>query len=114
MPTYKGFGGETMPRGGKAVYVDGVPLDPRNDLRNHSPDGFSWGYGGSGPAQLALAILARHFRSRENGDELACEIYQQFKWLATARLPIDLDWTLTSAEIDSLVAPLMPRSQTEE
>jgi hypothetical protein len=34
-------------------------LDPRpsQKLFNHSPDGFQWGYGGSGPAQLALAIL---------------------------------------------------------
>ena len=30
-------------------------LDPRYDLRAHS-DGFEWGYGGSGPAQLALAL----------------------------------------------------------
>jgi hypothetical protein len=37
---------------------DFKPLDPRYDLRNHSPAGFEWGYGGSGPAQLALAILA--------------------------------------------------------
>ena len=34
-----------------------TPLDPRYDLRNHSPTGFAWGYGGSGPSQLALAIL---------------------------------------------------------
>ncbi len=27
------------------------------DICNHSPSGFEWGYGGSGPAQLALAIL---------------------------------------------------------
>ncbi|HMF28341.1 MAG TPA: DUF6166 domain-containing protein, partial [Candidatus Cybelea sp.] len=33
-----------------------LPL--RLDLYNHSPDGFEIGYGGSGPAQLALAILA--------------------------------------------------------
>jgi hypothetical protein len=33
-------------------------LDPRSDLRNHSPDGFNWGYGGSGPAQLSLALTA--------------------------------------------------------
>jgi hypothetical protein len=33
-------------------------LPPRCDLYNHSPTGFAWGYGGSGPAQLALAILA--------------------------------------------------------
>ena len=26
-------------------------------VKNYSPDGFNWGYAGSGPAQLALAIL---------------------------------------------------------
>ena len=40
------------------VTVDMEPLDPRLDLANHSPTGFEWGYGGSGPAQLALALLA--------------------------------------------------------
>ena len=33
-------------------------LDPRLDIWNHSPSGLEWGYRGSGPAQLALAILA--------------------------------------------------------
>lgn len=34
------------------VYVDGKRLDPEpsQKVRNHSPDGFYWGYGGSGPA----------------------------------------------------------------
>ncbi len=34
-------------------------ITPENSqkLYNHSPDGFNWGYAGSGPAQLALAIL---------------------------------------------------------
>jgi len=27
-------------------------------INYHSPDGFEWGYGGSGPADLALAIMA--------------------------------------------------------
>lgn len=27
----------------------------------HSPDGFEWGYGGSGPADLALSMLADYF-----------------------------------------------------
>lgn len=42
-----------------SVYVDGVPLSPARSLAvfNHSPDGFAWGYGGSGPSQLALALL---------------------------------------------------------
>ena len=32
-----------------------LPL--RLDIFSHSPSGFEWGYLGSGPAQLALAIL---------------------------------------------------------
>ena len=28
------------------------PLDPRLDLRNHSPTGFEWGYSGSGGGML--------------------------------------------------------------
>lgn len=50
-------------------------LPPRNDLRDHSPDGFAWGYGGSGPAQLALAICAH---ATENRDR-ALAVYQSFK-----------------------------------
>lgn len=41
------------------AWLDNERLDPADSLTvfNHSPDGFAWGYGGSGPAQLALAIL---------------------------------------------------------
>lgn len=57
----KTYIGERLEHGCE-VYVleDGKrrPLSLRLDLRNHSPEGFEWGYGGSGPAQLALAILA--------------------------------------------------------
>lgn len=44
---------------GRTVSIDGLLVHPRQSQRvmNHSPDGFEWGYGGSGPAQLALAIL---------------------------------------------------------
>lgn len=43
----------------RRVWVDDEPLSPKRSQKvwNHSPDGFNWGYGGSGPAQLALAIL---------------------------------------------------------
>jgi hypothetical protein len=37
-----------------------APLNPRFDVRKHSPDGFEWGYDGSGPAQLALALVLHH------------------------------------------------------
>ncbi|HTW51640.1 MAG TPA: DUF6166 domain-containing protein, partial [Stellaceae bacterium] len=51
-------------------------LDPRLDLCNHSPTGFEWGYPGSGPAQLALAILADFL----GDDARAIALHQEFKW----------------------------------
>jgi uncharacterized protein DUF6166 len=76
------------------VTLNGRPLDPRFDLWNHSPTGFEWGYGGSGPAQLALAILADHL----GDDEQALALYQSFKRAVVAKLP-KRGWTLTSTDI---------------
>ena len=97
------------------VLADGEPLSPRNDLFNHSPSGFEWGYPGSGPAQLALALLADHFALRPESmrvaksilgihdaiapmpgeeavfavtsDELAVRLHQKFKAAVVAGLP---------------------------
>jgi len=55
-------------------------LSARRDLFNHSPCGFEWGYGGSGPAQLALAILCKVLHD----DERAVQLYQQFKFRVVA------------------------------
>jgi hypothetical protein len=56
------------------------PLPLRLDLFNHSPTGFSWGYGGSGPAQLALALLADAL----GDDGLAVRLHQAFKFRVVA------------------------------
>jgi len=77
------------------VTVNGIPLNPRLDLRNHSPTEFEWGYCGSGPAQLALAILADHL----GDDEDALDLYQRFKWAVIAELPRHR-WMLTGSQID--------------
>jgi len=68
------------------------PLRLRHDLRAHA-DGFEWGYGGGGPAQLALAIL-----SDVVGAERAVGCYQRFKFDVVARLPKG-DWELTREEV---------------
>ena len=91
------------------VRVDGVPLNPRFDLRLHSPNGFEWGYGGSGPAQLALAILANHF----GDDEWALNLYQRFKWAVIAQLPWK-EWTLTSVEIDHILQTIRHKAELQE
>jgi hypothetical protein len=83
------------------VTVNGRPLNPRLDLWNHSPTGFEWGYGGSGPAQLALALLADHL----GDDHEAVLLHQDFKFAVVARLP-KRGWTLTSREIDQAIENL--------
>lgn len=63
----------------KRVWPDGIPrslpLETSLKLRNHSPTGFSWGYYGSGPAQLALALLY----DATSDPETAQGYYQMFK-----------------------------------
>jgi hypothetical protein len=65
--------------------MNGKLLKPRESQRvyNHSPDGFAWGYGGSGPAQLALAILLKLTRNPEK----AVRQHQDFKWKYITTLP---------------------------
>lgn len=83
------------------VTVDGRVLDPRFDLCTHSPTGFEWGYGGSGPAQLALALLA----DRLADDGQALGLYQALKFKIVAGLPRE-GWTLKGSEIDEAVRAL--------
>ena len=55
-----------------------------HEVKRHSPDGFEWGYGGSGPEELALNILSSMIgleAAQENG------LYQQFKWDFIAHMP---------------------------
>lgn len=57
MPIYRGY--RYQEAGELVVTKDGETLSPKpsQKLWDHSPDGFQWGYAGSGPAQLALALL---------------------------------------------------------
>lgn len=73
---------------------DVVTLDPVSRIRNHSPTGFEWGYSGSGPAQLALALLFYALR-----DEGAAEAaHQEFKSEVVARL----DWRCWTMTVDQI------------
>lgn len=87
----------------RQVFINGVELLPDESLamRRHSPDGFAWGYGGSGPAQLALALLL-HFTK----DKLfSSRYYQMFKSDILVPLDIDEDFKL----VDSVVTDWVKR-----
>jgi hypothetical protein len=51
------------------------------DEVNHSPTGFEWGYWGSGPAQLAYAILRVYCSIvlKDPAEDIPRHYYQKFK-----------------------------------
>lgn len=93
------------------VTADDKPLNARFDLDNHSPNGFEWGYAGSGPAQLALAILAdaigapmgkkppSGFEHDSNKRLMAVRLHQDFKRQFIAGLARNLRWTITEKTV---------------
>lgn len=63
-------------------HPEGIYVNIPQVIVRHSPTGFEWGYGGSGPADFALNILAQYI-----GNERANTLYQRFKWEFIATLP---------------------------
>lgn len=87
--------------------ADGTPinteaLSPERSqaLVNHSPNGFSWGYGGSGPAQCALGILL----DVTDNDEIALRWYQSFKSEVIAHMPTDKKIQLAEQKVQEWLA----------
>lgn len=74
---------------------------PSQKIRNHSPDGFQWGYGGSGPSQLALALVL----DLGVADWAAEVIYQRFKDEVVCTLPAK--WRKTEHELRAVVERLL-------
>jgi hypothetical protein len=83
------------------VLYGSVRINPRESQRliNHSPDGFSWGYGGSGPSQLALAILLMMI-----DEEDALRLYQDFKWKFIAGAPQHQDLKILVDDVRAWIA----------
>lgn len=109
---------------------DGTTIGPLPHIVKHSPDGFSWGYGGSGPADLARSLLihaldlksdcpscggtgCRYTYPEDRTPCFACDggfreprpaMYQDFKAQVIAQLPGDEDWELDRDVVKRWVA----------
>ncbi len=92
-----------------SVCVNGRRDLPLRHINHHSPDGFEWGYGGSGPADLALAILVDFLeedpkevlvslKTGQGEPSAAVHAHQRFKDKFIVGLPKD-HWRLTEDEI---------------
>ncbi len=92
------------------VTVKGCVLNPEASLkvRNHSPTGFAWGYGGSGPAQLALGLLMLFA-----GQAFAERNYQDFKWQVIAKLPQE-DFEITARSVEDWITERYEFGESDE
>jgi len=93
--------------GNQLVTKDDDLLDPwpSQKIWNHSPDGFSWGYQGSGPAQLALALLYDVTKD----DTVSVRLHQQFKSSIVAAWGDT--WEISDADIRGWVSCKLEEAQ---
>lgn len=79
-----------------------LPIEPSLKISNHSPTGFEWGYRGSGPSQLSLAILLEVC-----GEDIARRYYHTFKEEVIDNLPRNTDsyiqWTIDEAYVKKYI-----------
>jgi hypothetical protein len=89
----------------------------------HSPTGYEWGYGGSGPADLALNILENYLRhtgykgpsskaSFGRYFNLAWDLHQTFKWSVIALQPregAEIPYAAIDEWVKAAIAQLEPR-----
>jgi len=102
---YKGI--KTNNGGPQVVWKDSPPSDgpprvildpgPSQKLWNHSPDGFQWGYEGSGSGQLALALLL----DVTNNPDLSVRLHQAFKRHFVAAW--GQTWQISHADIETWI-----------
>jgi hypothetical protein len=96
MKSYKAFKG-FFDDGVVWICEDGKPVSELPlclEIRNHSPTGFAWGYGGSGPTQLSLSILVDAI-----GQHRALKLYQYYKGAVISRLDQDKGWSMSLGEV---------------
>lgn len=97
--------------GDRRVVIVTLESGVKHELKHHvkhSPDGFAWGYHGSGPTELARCILWDHL-----GYEPHPALYQNFKLGYVANWPNTEDWALNSDAIESwlYLNRYLPRSR---
>ncbi len=84
------------------IHTPGLSTNVPHLVEDHSPDGYEWGYGGSGPADLALNIIENVLRLMGHNGTISASsgantdghifqdsylLYMDFKREVVARVP---------------------------
>ena len=106
MKTY--YGNTDTPATVSDGYWGRYQLNPRLDIKNIGRTGLTWGYMGSGPKQLAIAILADFADA-----EIAKQYYYDFARLVIAGLPYP-EWALTDKEVGAALKKIKAVATAEQ
>ena len=103
----------------EVVVLEEDGVRPLEHHVRHSPDGFSWGYAGSGPSELARCILLDHFdlpgSTDTDWDSPRLPVsYQRFKFDVIARLDQHQPWSITAEQIEKWTRLQRPREPRPE
>ncbi len=97
-------------------------LNPRLDIADHSQTGFQWGYGGQGPRQLCIALLAEEYSELiEEYYDRQADCYEDETevsyWLGelangllrklVCKIPQKENWVLTSHDIGKTLVEII-------
>lgn len=111
MKTYSAtLGFRKNSNGAGTVMVNGGGTErPLRHRVRHSPTGFAWGYGGSGPSDLARSILWDAL-----GFAPAPSLYQEFKRTFIEPLHQEQGFVIEEGDIRAWLAEVRPGSLTPE
>ena len=85
-----------------------LDIEASRQLYRHSTD-FSWGFLGSGPSQLSLALMLYYTGSRET----ALRFYMEFKHAVIQHLSVDSDFELDESVVKSWIAERRLRDEKD-
>jgi len=122
MKVYRGYSDQGNASGpvSLVVYEEGQKPYKLRHMIMHSPSGMSWGYQGSGAADLALSVLADwlgevaavpaherydHAIAAQIQETGAWLLHQEFKRDVVATLPQDRNVTINGVDIETWIEP---------
>lgn len=103
------FGKRTSAIGAQRIKV--LAVEKEYDLphiEKHSPDGFNWGYGGSGPADTALSILTDFLGDQDQAERF----YQDFKCAFVANIKKEDDLVIHGVRIHYWMQRMIHKQET--
>lgn len=100
MKVYRGFSDSLHGLGPCIVLVeDAAGWRPLARVSHESAEGWGWGYGGPGAADLARSLLADHL-----GRPVPHAVCRRFVWEVVGRWAQGWRWVYTSADLDAWLA----------